>query len=232
MPSSTNAPQVEVVLNHIRTLIDSGRLFPGDRLPAERRMSEQLGVSRAHVRTAYQKLEIYVVVKTYPQSGTIVAEHTVQVLEGLIGDLLKIEGFDFYSLVYVRVLLEVEAIRLSAINRNEEDIELMKAACIEFDEYADSDRRVEKDFAFHKAVARGAHNPVISSLLLVITPDVLTYYLKYQICANPKEEVINEHRRMLECIIAQDPVGAEMCIREHLASIMAFAEERKTALQK
>ena len=57
MSSSTNSPQVDTVINHIRTLLDSGRLFPGDRLPAERKMSEQLGVSRAHVRTAFQKLE-------------------------------------------------------------------------------------------------------------------------------------------------------------------------------
>ncbi len=224
MASSTNSPQVEVVLNHISSLLKSGRLFPGDRLPAERRLSEQLGVSRVHVRTAFQKLEFYGIVKTYPQSGTVIAEHTVQVLEGMIGDLLKIDGFDFYSLVYVRVLLEVEAIRLSAKMRTDEDIARMKAACEEFKLHADSDRRVEKDFAFHQAVTFGAHNPVISSLLLVITPDVMTYYFKYQVCANPKEEVIREHCRMLECVIAQDQDGAEKCIREHLASIMEFAE--------
>ena len=86
---------------------------------------------------------------------------------------------------------------------------------------------MEKDFAFHQAVVQGAHNPVISSLLLVITPDVLTYYLKYQVCSTPKEDVIREHCRMLECIINQDHDGAERCVREHLASIMAFAESVK-----
>ena len=232
MSSSTNSPQVDTVINHIRTLLDSGRLFPGDRLPAERKMSEQLGVSRAHVRTAFQKLEFYGIVKTYPQSGTVVAEHTVHVLEGLISDMLKIDGFDFYSLVHVRVLLEVEAVRLSAKMRTEDDLELMKAACAEFDKYADSDRRVEKDFAFHQAIVRGAHNPVISSLLLVITPDVLTYYQKYQICSVSKENVMKEHRNMLECIIAKDQDGAERCLREHMASIISFAEEEKNEAHK
>ena len=227
MASSTHSPQVEVVINHISSLLNSGRLFPGDRLPAERKLSEQLGVSRIHVRTAFQKLEFYGIVKTYPQSGTVIAEHNVQVLEGMIRDLLKIDGFDFYSLVYVRVLLEVEAIRLSAKMRTEDDIARMKAACDEFKLHADSDRRVEKDFAFHQAVVHGAHNPVISSLLLVITPDVLTYYLKYQVCSTPNEDVIKEHCRMLECIINQDQDGAERCVREHLASIMEFADSVK-----
>ena len=103
--------QVDTVIRHIRSLLDSGRLFPGDRLPAERKIAEQLGVSRANVRTALQKLEFYGIVKTYPQSGTVVAQHTVQVLE-------------------------VEAIRLCAMNRTEEDIESIRQALEEFDRYA------------------------------------------------------------------------------------------------
>ena len=125
MPNSTHSPQVETVIRHIRALLDSGRLLPGDRLPAERRMADQLGVSRAHVRTAFQKLEFYGIVKTYPQSGTVVAEQTVQVLEGLISDMLQIDSYDFESLVHVRVLLEVEAIRMSAQRRTDKDIAAM-----------------------------------------------------------------------------------------------------------
>lgn len=227
MATPNHSTQVDAVIRHIRTLLDSGRLFPGDRLPAERKIAEQLGVSRSNVRTALQKLEFYGIVKTYPQSGTIVAQHTVQVLEGLISDMMKIDGFDFYSLVYVRVLLEVEAIRLCAMNRTEEDIESIRTALEEFDRYADTDRRIEKDFAFHSAIAQAAHNPVIASLLLVITPDVLNYYLKYQVCTVPIDVVQKEHHAMLDSIIARDPDGAEKNLRTHLAMISAFAEETK-----
>ena len=180
MANSTHSSQVQTVLTYIRNQIDSGRLQPGDRLPAERRLAEQLGVGRAYVRTAFQKLEFYGIVKTYPQSGTVIAEHTAQVLEGLISDVLQIDGFDFYSLVHVRVLLEVEAVRLCALNRTEEDLAYIMESLADFERYAETDRRIEKDFAFHNAIARGGHNPVIASLLLVITPDVLDYYLKYK----------------------------------------------------
>ena len=97
----------------------------------------------------------------------------------------------------------------------------------EFDRYADTGRRIEKDFAFHSAIAQAAHNPVIASLLLVITPDVLNYYLKYQVCTVPIDVVQKEHHAMLDSIIARDPDGAEKNLRTHLAMISAFAEQTK-----
>lgn len=225
MPNSTHSPQVETVIRHIRALLDSGRLLPGDRLPAERRMADQLGVSRAHVRTAFQKLEFYGIVKTYPQSGTVVAEQTVQVLEGLISDMLQIDSYDFESLVHVRVLLEVEAIRMSAQRRTDKDIAAMRYALDECDKYFGTERQVEKDFTFHQAIARGAHNPVIASLLLVITPDVLSYYRKYNVCRTPGDIVSAEHHEMLRCVEAQDTDGAEAILRAHFKGIIEFSKE-------
>ncbi len=228
MANSTHSSQVQTVLTYIRNQIDSGRLQPGDRLPAERRLAEQLGVGRAYVRTAFQKLEFYGIVKTYPQSGTVIAEHTAQVLEGLISDVLQIDGFDFYSLVHVRVLLEVEAVRLCALNRTEEDLAYIMESLADFERYAETDRRIEKDFAFHNAIARGGHNPVIASLLLVITPDVLDYYLKYKACNTPVDVVCAEHRKMLEHIVSRDADAAEAEIRRHLAGIIEFAGQKKS----
>ncbi|MGM9762813.1 MAG: FadR/GntR family transcriptional regulator [Candidatus Cryptobacteroides sp.] len=223
--NSTHSPQVDVVISYIRNLLDSGELKPGDRLPAERRMAELLGVSRANVRTAFQKLEFYGIVRTYPQSGTVVAQQTVQMLEGLIADMLQIDSYDFHSLAYVRVLLEVEAIRLCAEKRTDNDIAAIKYALEECDRYFDTDQQVEKDFAFHQAIARGAHNPVIASLLLIITPDVLAYYRKYNVCRTPKSIVSAEHHEMLAAIINKDTATGEKVLRHHLAGIMAFSNQ-------
>ncbi len=54
MNSASTSQQVDTVLKHIKDLLSSGRLEPGERLPAERRLAAQLNVSRAHVRTAFQ----------------------------------------------------------------------------------------------------------------------------------------------------------------------------------
>ena len=219
-----NGNQVDTVLKYIKEELNSGRLHPGERLPAERRLAEQLGVGRAHVRAAFQKLEFYVILRTYPQSGTVVAQEQMQVLERLITDALQIEQYDFASLVYVRALLETEAVRLCARNRTDEDLAAIEAALVECEEKFYTEERVSKDFAYHQALARGAHNPVIASLLLVITPDVLRFYQRYRVCTVPQEEVCFEHRELLRCIREHDEEGAAAMLRRHLKSLCDFAE--------
>ena len=184
MNNSPNIKQVETVLKYIKNELYSGRLQPGERLPAERRLADMLGVGRAHVRAAFQKLEFYGIVQTFPQSGTVVAQEKMQVLERMITDALQIRQYDFASLVYVRVLLEIEAIKLCARNRTAEDLENIERALEECEAKFYTEERVSKDFAYHQALARGAHNPVIASMLLVITPDVLRYYQRYRVCGS------------------------------------------------
>lgn len=224
MNYSPNIKQVETVLKYIKEQLYSGQLQPGERLPAERRLAEQLGVGRAHVRAALQKLEFYGIVQTFPQSGTVVAQEKMQVLERMITDALQIEQYDFASLVYVRELLEAEAVKLCARNRTEEDLAAIEAALKDCEEKFYTDERVSKDFAYHQALARGAHNPVIASLLLVITPDVLRYYQRSRVCTVPSEEVSFEHRELLRCVREQDEQGVVEMLHRHLRSLREFAE--------
>lgn len=224
MNHSPGGQQVETVLKYIKEELYSGRLQPGQRLPAERKLAEMLSVGRAHVRAAFQKLEFYGIVRTYPQSGTVVAEEKTQVLESMLTDALQVGQYDFASLVYVRILLEVEAVRLCARNHTEEDLVRIEAALRECEEKFYTEERVSKDFAYHQALARGAHNPVIASLLLVITPDVLRFYQRYRVCTVPQEEVCFEHRELLRCIREHDEEGAAAMLRRHLKSLCDFAE--------
>lgn len=224
MNLSANSHQVDTVLKYIKEELYSGHFQPGERLPSERRLAEKLHVSRVHVRTALQKLEFYGVVQIYPQSGAVVAPEKLHILERLITDVLQIEQYDFASLVHVRVLLELESVRLCACNRTEEDLQAIEAALSEFEAKVDTDNRESTDFAYHQAISRGAHNPVIASLLLVITPDILRYYMRHRICAVPQEEVMFEHRELLRYIREQDEAGAMAMLRRHLSRLLSFVE--------
>lgn len=216
--------QVEEVLKYIKEQLYSGRLQPGERLPAERRLAEKLGVGRAHVRAAFQKLEFYGIVQTFPQSGTVVARETMQVLERLITDALQIQPYDFASLVYVRELLETEALRLCARNRTEEDLAAIEEALAAYEDSLLTEDRVSRDFAYHQALARGAHNPVIVSLLLVITPDVLRYYQRCGVCSEPLEEVCFEHRELLRFVRERNEEESVAMLQRHLKSIREFSQ--------
>lgn len=98
------------------------------------------------------------------------------------------------------------------------------SALIELEDKFDTNLRVEKDFAFHQAIAQGGHNPVISSLLLIITPDILKYYQKYKVCAVPQKTVHAEHREMLQKIKDKDKDGMKELVLRHLSNLIDFAK--------
>ena len=226
--SNVQISEERLVAQHILSQMETGRLLPGDRPPAERKLSADLSVSRAHVRAAIQRLEFYGIVKTFPQSGTILTDHKASVLQNQLRNILDIHSFDFYSLVQVRILLEREAIRLCARERTEEDIQVMQDALEDFKAHMLTDLRDEKDFAFHLSIARASHNPVLASLLLTITPDVLKYYRNLGACTIPVELVCEEHEKMLRCIIQQDENAAEECIKSHFKAISSFSDSYRS----
>lgn len=88
---------VDKIINQIKHLISTGQLQSGDRLPSERMLSQRLGVGRTQVRDAIKKLEFYGILKTLPQSGTVVAGFGVTALEGLISDVLQLQGAHFFG---------------------------------------------------------------------------------------------------------------------------------------
>lgn len=190
----------EKVISYIKESIESHKLLAGDRLPAERKLSELLGVSRTIVRQSLQKLELYGIVKTMPQSGTFVSSFPKKQLDLLINNAIEVGRYDFDSLMSVRVLLEAESLRLCAINHTEQDLENIIAAFTDFEENLNTDRRQEADFNFHLTISKGAHNPVIHSMLLSIIPDTLRYYEKLHLCHSVEMRTRNEHREMIEYI--------------------------------
>lgn len=235
MADSTKKPggsETEKVIRYVQGMVADGRLLPGDRLPAERKISETLKVTRAQVRLALERLAFYGVIQTFPQSGSVLVDHAPSVIVNQIGNMLEVESFDFYSLVHVRIILEIEAIRLCALNRTSEDLKSLRLALDDFEKNALTELRDEKDFAYHSAISKASHNPVIASLLLVITPQVLEYYRKLKACTVPVGTVIEEHREMLRCIEKKDPQAAEACLRDHFAAIREFAAQHSGFLPR
>ena len=220
-----NISPSDKVISKVKELIRSGVLKPGDRLPAERKLAIDLGFGRTQVREALHKLEFYGIIKTLPQSGSIINGLDINTLDGLISDVLNLQDYDFFSLVETRLILEVNAIRLCVERRTEKDLIELKKAHDNFVRNFDTPERVQLDFAFHRAIAEGSHNPVIKAMLLIVIPDILTIYQKDRICA-PNKAVKDEHEMMLEAIIQQNAELATQLMSDHLKGIVDFAKQK------
>lgn len=215
----------DIIINQIKELIVSGQLKPGEKLPAERKLSEKLMVSRTAVRDAIKKLEFYGIVKTHPQSGTVVAGMGVTALQGLISDILRVDGSDFKSLVETRVILEINSVQLAAERRTDENIIKIKAALEKYhDKLVKGELTVEEDLLFHLEIAEASQNPVLKSLMMVITPDIIANFVKYDVCGDDiKAERYKEHQNILTQIINRNPNEAKLAMDIHLNSIRNFS---------
>jgi len=215
------------IINQIKELISSGQLKAGDKLPSERMLSERFGIGRTSVRDALQKLEFYGILKTLPQSGTVVAGFGITALEGLITDVLKLEGRDFHSLVETRVLLETNSAHFAAQRRTEQDIVEISKTLESYEKAVNAGTEaVEEDLMFHLKIAEASKNSVLKSLMMIVTPDILTYFTENHVCSGERPKIaLEEHYLILDHIKNQRPEEAEKSMRTHLQDILKFSTE-------
>lgn len=227
MIKSTNCQPADEAATKILSMIKSKEVLPGERIPSERKLSEKLGVGRNHVRQAIKKLETYGIVETYPQSGTVVSEFTKKQLDNVATDALKMDKYDLYSLVHVRVVLEVDACQLAAKNRTIDDLDRIERSLRELEKYQNTDKRVQKDFAFHYEIVKSSHNPVLASLFQIITPDIMNYYHRFRFCSTPERQTSEEHLEYLAKLKEQDAEGIKDVVIKHLTNLINFAKAKR-----
>jgi len=208
----------DLILRQIRNLISGGALKAGDRLPSERELAQRFGVGRGHVREALRKLEFYGVLQTFPQSGTTVASLGVAALERLISNLLDLDRDDVKALTETRVILEMHAAQLAAQRATKAAIAALKSALEAFRGEVEAGRTgVEEDLLFHLEIARAAQNPIMVSLIGLITPDIIRLNKESRACESGRAAVaLKEHEKLFAAIAAHDVDAAMQAMEEHM----------------
>ena len=216
---------VDKIIMQIRYLITTGELKPGDKLPPERKLADHLGVGRGPIRDAIRKLEFYGILKTLPQSGTVVAGMGLKALEGLITDVLQLETADFASLVETRVILEVNAAQYAAQRRTDDDIVDLMNALNEYEgKINEGVSAVEEDLLFHLKIAEASKNKALKSFMMIIIPDIMRSFIDLKVCDNSAFTItVDEHREILDYIIDRDPRSAGEAMRRHLKDVLEFS---------
>ena len=127
-----------------------------------------------------------------------------------------------HSLLEVRRILELAAVKMAAERRTLEDLEAIQVAQGDFVEQI-LDRRagIEEDLIFHLRVVTAGKNEVLRTLFIKIIPDLLLFFNKTEIKNTDNEIVfrtIREHDSIIEHIVNQDEVAAEIAMRRHLGN--------------
>src|ERR1700710_1753419 len=153
-------------INKIKEMIVSGALRPGDRLSKEADLAERLGLSRNSLREAVKALSMIRVLDVRQGDGTYVTSLEPHLLLDLLGFVVDFHTDDaVMHFLEVRRLLEPAATALAAQRMSTGDVEKLQAVLDELGADPSIEALVANDLEFHRRIAAGAANPVLSSLL-------------------------------------------------------------------
>jgi len=205
------------VVEHVRRLIESGGLKPGDRLPGERDLAHELGVSRPSVRSGLEALESMGVVVSRRGAGTFIADGPPDLGTEPLSLLASLHRFTPSEMFDARLVLEVGIAGLAAQHAAGEPLAAMAEEVTEmFASVEDPAAFLRHDVRFHRAVAAGCGNRVLAALMEMVAGQFYELRKETVERARNLRESAEMHRRIFRAIRARDAEGARAAMTEHL----------------
>jgi GntR family transcriptional repressor for pyruvate dehydrogenase complex len=211
----------EQIVQQIEESVLSGKLKPGDQLPAERELAQRLGVSRTAVREAVKTLREKGLVEAYTGRGTFITDGTSHAARQSFDLMVKLgqqEGSP--HLAELRLILEPGIAALAAVRAEHDDlIALREAVDVMEKTQKDPDAYIEADLDFHLALAEAAGNPLILSLIDSIVGLLREQRLKIFNVEGGPQRGQSHHKRIYEAMQRRDPEMARNAMRAHLEQV-------------
>jgi GntR family transcriptional regulator, transcriptional repressor for pyruvate dehydrogenase complex len=213
----------ERVIQQLTRLIEEGVLEPGDQLPSERELSEELQVSRGTVREAVQFLGALGLVEVRHGSGTFVRLGTdPSKLRDEWRDWTIRHAERIHDLLELRKGLEPFAAELAAQRAGEEQVAAMEHALKQMEPAVDSPDvtvLIQADLAFHHALCAAAGNAALSEFADALGEQLVRERgVIWNLPGRPARSLV-EHRAIYEAVRAGDPARARQAAYEHLTSV-------------
>lgn len=220
------------IVDQIKEQIFEGRFAPGDRLPSEKELIEQFGVSRTTVREAMHVLESQglVDIKVGAGGGAFVAVPSADPVNQVMSDLLRMHALSIRELVEARTVIETSIVTFASGRATPEDIKAMQDAIDEARaaRAAGNLRFTPFSVRFHIALAAAAKNKV---LLFTVNSFRTPFYQTLEKLLpdeRMEDQAIEDHQRLLDAIVAHDAEKACQIMSEHLS----YFEERAEKLDQ
>lgn len=213
------------VTERIAEMILSETYTEGDRLPPERKLVEDLGVSRTVVREALNSLESRGLVRIEHGRGAVVANRGFPAVRDTIELYLHSRPETMLELLEVRRALEIEVAGLAAQRATPEDIEAMRGANEVMREKIDApEGYVDADTVFHMLIAKSTKNQIFLLMNEPITDLLLESRKITGSLPENARRAVKGHETILDRIEARDVAGARLAMTEHLLNTQKDVE--------
>lgn len=210
----------ESVIEYIQSEIKKGNLTPGDKLPPEQVLSEELQISRASLREALQKLEVTGVIEIKHGKGSFISSNpSVKALKNLIPPLLLSINQGVIKLLEARRFVEIGTARLAAKNASPEQKEQLEDCIFRMEEAVageDFEAFQQADLEFHLTIAESSGNEVLARILDALR-DLMVEQLNVILQVPGRiDSSLKYHRKVYKAIINGNGEKAGRAIDRHI----------------
>jgi GntR family transcriptional regulator, transcriptional repressor for pyruvate dehydrogenase complex len=189
----------------------------GERIPAERELSERLGIGRASLREALKALELMGMLDSRVGDGTFVRARSEFLSQPLMWALSGTQHSELEALMEARMVLEEKLAALAAERATAEEVRRISAAIEDMRTHLDDPAEaLEADMRFHVAVAEAAHNQILLNAVQMLRNLIKPWLLLKHRIRTGTSSSLEEHERVCAAIILRDPARAYAEMANHL----------------
>lgn len=197
---------------------------PGDKLPPERTLAENLEVSRTTIREALHELEQRRLVTRTPGRGTIVAPrsaHATAILDAMNDDAEE------DHVAELRLVIEPQVAGFAADRATDSDLLQLEEILASTHAGLNPAESLTQDIAFHLQLARASRNPLLVSLCQLSNGWVQQVRARSHATREGRRTSFDGHRDILTAVAAHDHDAAVAAMTDHLADVKRLVNRRK-----
>lgn len=206
----------ETIVNQVKQLLLEGRLVPGQKLPSEREMAEQLHVGRSSVREATSAMVALGIVEIRPGEGAYVRSDFPQsTIASASWSSLVMTGHT-QDLVEARRAIEVATVRLAALRATPEQLRDLHSQANRMDIASNLEEFIELDLAFHFTIAHASQNLVLREVMVGIQQLLRGSMVTILQTEGMRLLANSQHHSLCDALDRKDVDSAEAVILAHL----------------
>lgn len=229
----------EVIIRKIRQDIQKGVYAPNDKLPPERKLAEQLGISRVLLREAIVALETLGILEVRLRQGIFVKEQPLQDFNESLRYLPSWSSDFVPQLMEIRLIIDVHAAELAARRRTGEELDKLKEFLAQLEENRPNNneemkQHAKQEFLIHTVIVEAAHNVILSriyeGIVALMEKNNEILHKAFSRGRNWIERIITHHRAIIGAIEIKDSEKAAAYMKLHIEDSIKRFNKSKDSL--
>lgn len=220
--SKSSTSKIEETANNIIDFITSRQMLPGDKMPTEPVLMENLNVSRSTLREAIRTLSARNILEVRQGSGTFIAKRCGVPLDPLGLTFIYDDDRLAIDLLDVRLMIEPQTALLAALHATEEQCRELVEQCALVEDLIKANKDYEKeDTALHMMIAEASGNRVLINLSYILHTSVKKNIISTEDALRENNTLVY-HRRIVDSIVRHDAPSAYNAMMIHVTMLWEF----------